>query len=93
VSCRVANEGYFPTSVTRYGAGVKDVEGVIVEVERTRGVEFVAGRNYTKVGHLNAPGHRELDWVVRVPAKGRPTLTIVAHAARAGRTQTKVRLR
>jgi len=92
VGCRVANEGHLSTSVTKYGAGVKDVEGVIVEVERSGKVEFVAGRNYTNIGHLGAPGYRELEWVVRAPAKGRPALTIVARAARAGRAEVKAKL-
>jgi hypothetical protein len=92
LSCRVANEGYLPTSVTRTGAGVEGVDGVVVELERTRGVSFVSGRNHVRLGHLDAGACRDLDWVLAVPAAGAPAVTLTAHAARSGRKTVRVAL-
>ena len=93
VTCRVVNDGAQPTSVTQYGAAVQGVDGAIVEVERKPTIEFLAGRNYTRLGHIAAYGYKELTWLLRAPAKGPASITISAHAARAGRATTRVKLR
>ena len=90
VGCHIVNDGLLPTSVTSLGARVADVDGEIVEVERGGEVSFVAGRNYTRLGHL-APGERrEMAWVVK--AEGEAPLRIIAHGARCGKAEVEVRL-
>ena len=88
VSCRVANDGYWPTHVTALGARMTHVDAVRVEIERSGHVEFVANRSRTELGHLAASGYRDLHWVVRAEAGS--ALTIVAHAPRAGRCEAQV---
>ena len=92
ITCRVSNDGFLPTSVTRYGASVEGVDGVTVQVDRTESVEFVAGRNEVVVGHLGASEYRDLTWVVRTPSDGEPQLTLTAEAARCGKVAATVRL-
>ena len=93
IECRIGNQGAFPTHITKIGAGFSHVKGVVVELERTRGVEMVANRTYAEIGHLQGfSGMKKLHWVVRVPQRG-GSLTIVCHAPRAGGVQHKVRLR
>jgi len=92
LECRVANEGAFPTHITRIGAGIGHLKGVIVELDLGRGMEMVANSTYTDIGHLGAfSGMRRLHWVVRAPAGG-GTVTIRCHAARAGQATNKVKI-
>lgn len=90
VSCRVANDGYLPTHVTTIGAGFSHVDGVRVEVERTGNIEFIAGRSRTELGHLKASEFRALQWVLR--CSGEATITLLAHAPRAGSARTRMNL-
>jgi len=90
ISCRVANEGHTPTHVTSLGAGLTHMDGAEVEVERTGPVEFVANRNRLELGHLPPSGYRDLAWVLRA-APG-SSVTIIAHAPRAGTCQAHVDL-
>ena len=88
VSCRVANEGYWPTHVTSLGAGLSHIDGVRVEVERSGDVVFVAGRNRTELGHLQPAECRDLEWVLRA-SDDKDAVTMIAHAPRAGRCQVR----
>ena len=90
VTCRVTNEGYLPTHVTSLGASMSHIDGVRVEVECSGPVEFVANRNRTELGHLQASECRDLHWVLR--AKQPSSITITARAPRAGKRKISVLL-
>ncbi|HRU04845.1 MAG TPA: M14 family metallopeptidase [Candidatus Brocadiia bacterium] len=92
VTCNVANDGFLSTSVTHAGINVQGVEGVIVEVERPPGVEFISGRNYTRLGHMAASSRQEMQWVLRCPARKRAKIDIIARAARAGQAAAAITL-
>ena len=88
LTCRIANQGHLPTNVTSIGAGLSHIDSVAVEIERPDTVTFIAGRNRTELGHLNAREYRDLSWVLKAPS---PTaITIDAHAPRSGKTHIQV---
>lgn len=91
VDCRVINEGYLPTHVTSIGAGLSHIDGVAVEIERPATVAFIAGRNRTELGHLQASEYRDLRWVLKAPPA--TAITLQAHAPRAGKARAQVMLK
>lgn len=91
VRATVANTGGLPTQVTEHGSRIAANGPVTIRLEPGAGATVLSRSDMSEVASLPAlRGHVDLEWFVRGPAGA--TVTVVAHAPKAGLVRRSVTL-